>query len=83
VSGVVPALKPRDDIGPFGQPIDNLAFSLVAPLGAYDDYVGHVCPFYSENPRRYSGTLGAAKQLIRRKAGQNDDFRQSRKKRGL
>ena len=40
VPGIVPALKPHDDIGALGQPVDDLALALVAPLGA--DH-GHVC----------------------------------------
>ena len=40
MSGVVTALEAHHDIGPLGKPIHNLAFALVAPLGA--DY-NHVC----------------------------------------
>ena len=41
VAGVMAALKPHDDVGADRQPIDDLAFSLVAPLGADNDDIGH------------------------------------------
>ncbi len=34
VARIVPALKARDHIGALGQPVDDLALALVAPLGA-------------------------------------------------
>jgi hypothetical protein len=37
----VPALVPGDNIEPLRQEIDYLAFALVTPLGAQDDYVIH------------------------------------------
>ena len=40
VPGVVPALEAHDALCPIGQPIDDLALALVAPLGADDDDVG-------------------------------------------
>ena len=36
---IVAALIAGDDIEPFREEIDDLAFTLVAPLGAEDDYV--------------------------------------------
>ena len=41
MAGVVAALKAHDDVGRNRQPIDDLAFSLVAPLGADHDDIGH------------------------------------------
>ena len=41
VPGVVAALEANHHIGPFGQPIDDLALSFVAPLRPDDNYVGH------------------------------------------
>ena len=41
VPGIVPALKARDDVGPLGKPVDDLALALVAPLRAHDNHVGH------------------------------------------
>ena len=38
---VVTALEARDHIGTFGQPIHDLAFSLVSPLGADNNHIGH------------------------------------------
>ena len=38
---VVAALKPHDDIGALRQPIHDLAFALVAPLGTDHDNVRH------------------------------------------
>ena len=40
MAGVMAALKPDDDVGAAGQPVDDLALALIAPLGA--DH-GHVC----------------------------------------
>ena len=41
MAGVVAALKAHDDVGPDRQPVDDLALSLVAPLGADNDDIGH------------------------------------------
>jgi hypothetical protein len=38
---VVAALKPNDDIRPFTQPIDQLAFTFVTPLGADNRDIRH------------------------------------------
>jgi hypothetical protein len=37
MAGVVTALIARDDVEVFGKQINDLAFSFVAPLGAYYD----------------------------------------------
>src|SRR5690606_38148091 len=42
MAGVVAALKAHHDVGPLGQPVDDLAFTFVAPLGADHHYVRHV-----------------------------------------
>ena len=44
VAGVVAALETHDDVGLLGQPVDDLALALVAPLGA-DHH--HVCHLYA------------------------------------
>ena len=36
VTGIVAALEAHDDVGALGQPVDDLALALVAPLGADD-----------------------------------------------
>lgn len=41
VTGVVAAGATDDDIGVFGEDVDNLAFTFIAPLGAYQNCVGH------------------------------------------
>ena len=41
VARIVSALIARDDIEPFGEEIDDFAFTLIAPLRAEDDYVSH------------------------------------------
>jgi len=41
VARIVPALIARHNIELFREEIDDLAFTLVAPLGAEDDYVSH------------------------------------------
>jgi hypothetical protein len=46
----VPALKTDNHICPAGKPVDDLAFALVAPLGAYDYDSSHVLLLFS--PRR-------------------------------
>jgi len=37
MAGIVAALEAHDDVGLFGQPVDDLAFTLVAPLRTHDD----------------------------------------------
>ena len=39
VAGVVAALKTDDEIGEFGEDVDDLAFAFIAPLGADHDDV--------------------------------------------
>jgi hypothetical protein len=41
VAGVVAALKAHDEVRPLGEQVGQLALSLVAPLGADDDYSRH------------------------------------------
>ena len=41
VAGIVAALEADHDVGLLRQPINNLAFALVAPLGADHDNIGH------------------------------------------
>ena len=41
MAGVVAALKPHHNVGADRQPVDDLAFSFVAPLGADNDNIGH------------------------------------------
>ena len=41
VASVVSTLKAHHDIGPAGEPVDDLALALVAPLGAHDRDVAH------------------------------------------
>ena len=41
VAGVVAALEARDHVGLLGQQVGDLAFALVAPLGADNDGTGH------------------------------------------
>ena len=40
MAGVMAALEPHHDVGADRQPIDDLAFSFVAPLGADNDNIG-------------------------------------------
>jgi hypothetical protein len=51
VAGVVAAVVARHHLHLLGEQVDDLAFALVAPLGARDHYVWHLCarkdrPFY-------------------------------------
>jgi hypothetical protein len=41
MAGIVAALEADNDVSLLGQPIDNLAFALVAPLGADHDNICH------------------------------------------
>ena len=41
VAGIMAALEADDDVGLLGQPIDDLALALVAPLGADHDNICH------------------------------------------
>ena len=41
MAGIVAALKADDDVGLLGEPVDDLAFALVAPLGADHDNIRH------------------------------------------
>jgi preprotein translocase subunit SecG len=47
ITSVWPALCPpwkrADHVGAFAQPVDDLALALVAPLGADDHDIGHIC----------------------------------------
>ena len=51
VAGIVPALVAHDDVGPLGQPVDDLALAFVAPLRPDDDHVCH-CLMPLPRPRR-------------------------------
>ena len=42
VAGIVAALEAHDHVGAAGQPVDDLAFALVAPLRADDGYIAQV-----------------------------------------
>ena len=42
VAGVVAALEAHDDVGALGQPVDDLALALVAPLGAHHHHICHL-----------------------------------------
>ncbi len=44
VAGIVAALKARHHVGPFRQPVDDLALALIAPLRTDDDHIGHFEP---------------------------------------
>ena len=41
MAGIMAALKADDDVGLFGEPVDDLAFAFVAPLGADHDNICH------------------------------------------
>ena len=52
VAGVMPALEPHDHVGLLRQPVDDLAFALVAPLGAHDNHIRHRPKPRIKKPRR-------------------------------
>ena len=41
VARIVPPLEARDHIGTFAEPVNDLTFSFVTPLGAYNDDICH------------------------------------------
>ena len=41
VPGVVAALGAHHDVRIVGEDVDNLAFTFIAPLGAYQNRIGH------------------------------------------
>ena len=45
VAGVMAALEAHDDIGALRQPVDDLAFAFITPLGADDGNIGHCLSF--------------------------------------
>ena len=56
MAGIVPALEAHDDVGPVGEPIDDLALALVTPLGADDGDVRQNRSFFQGG----TGCLGVA-----------------------
>src|SRR5205814_6669961 len=55
VAGVVATLVARHNIEAIREQIDNFPFTLIAPLGAEDDHVSHLCPnllVYRQNQPR-------------------------------
>jgi hypothetical protein len=46
MTGIVSALKPNHKVGVLGQQVDDLAFALIAPLGANDYKIGHSLLLY-------------------------------------
>src|SRR3546814_4405953 len=57
---ILPALKTHDAIGALGQPIDDLAFALIAPLGADNCYVSQVLSSRGENAHGVLSAFAAA-----------------------
>src|SRR5258705_8891480 len=47
MAGIVAALEPHHHIGARGQPVDDLSFAFVAPLGADHCNIGHEFASYS------------------------------------
>src|SRR5262249_30822960 len=50
VTGIVTTLKTDDDIGLLRQPVDDLAFAFVAPLGSDNHNIRHQDPFPAPAP---------------------------------
>ena len=51
VAGIVAALEAHHHLGPVGEPVDDLAFAFVAPLGADHRDIGHI-PYPDERVSR-------------------------------
>ena len=71
VAGIVPALIARHDVELFREEIDDFAFTLVAPLGAEDDYVSHFDQTYLvyRTRERKSGETEKRTTSSRKRAG--------------
>jgi hypothetical protein len=50
VAGIVATLETDDDIGLFRQPVDDLAFTFVAPLGSDNHDIRHQDPSLRQRP---------------------------------
>jgi hypothetical protein len=60
MAGIVATLEADDGIGAAGEPIDDLAFAFIAPLGADHGYVGQLSAFHLElKPCRALGESGS------------------------
>jgi hypothetical protein len=53
VPGIVAALEADHDVGLGGQPIDDLALALVAPLGPDNNYIRHELLVLAGRARRF------------------------------
>ncbi len=53
VAGIVAALEPHDDVGLLRQPVDDLAFAFVAPLGSDNHDIRHRDPFPEPAPGHF------------------------------
>ena len=58
---IVPPLKARNHIRALREPIHDLAFSLITPLGADNNDVGHDLHPLRKNPASHSGQRGGMK----------------------
>ena len=71
VAGIVAALEAHHDIGARRQPVDDLAFAFVAPLGADHRNIGHriatarIPPFVSRVRATTSAANGGRKYIAR------------------
>ena len=76
---VVPAVEPRDDLGVSRQDIDNLAFGLIAPLGAK-----HCCYCHSIFPFAVRGcqSPGNRRECTKRAASSYTAVRTTHKRDG-
>ena len=50
MAGIMAALEADDDVGLLGQPVDDLALALVAPLRTDDHYISHTYNFPASAP---------------------------------
>ena len=49
MAGIVATMKAHHALGRFGQPVHQLAFAFVAPLGAHNDYVAAMSDHVASN----------------------------------
>ena len=58
VTGIMPPLVAGDDVDLFRQQINDLAFSLVTPLGADDNNARHFDPGFGQHKKALPRTFG-------------------------
>ncbi len=76
MAGIVAALVAHHVLGILGVDVDDLALAFIAPLGAYDNHIGHVeFRLLSWLQRKVLGQQSGRGQALPTAVGQPDEFR--------